>query len=134
MRSQVAFVPASPNFIKGSIINNLKLGKRDADITEIQSALKLANAEFVFELENNLDTLIGYSDRGVELSLSQRQRLAIARAYLMKPRMMLVEELTARLDMHSRAKVDQAIDNIVKMASEEKVTVVISTDSYRRVE
>ena len=132
IRSQIAFLPASPNFIKGTIMNNLKLGCHEADVTDIYNALKLANAEFVLDLENRMDTEIGYSDRGVELTLSQRFRLSIARVLLAKPRMILIEELTARLDMNSRLKVDQAINNLLHKAESESLTVVISTDSYDR--
>ena len=48
----------------------------------MKQALQVANADFILELESGLDTQIGYSDRGVELTLSQKKRLALARAFI----------------------------------------------------
>lgn len=87
--------------IKGSILNNLRLGKYDADDVELRDALKMANAEFVLELKHKWHTLIEYDDRGVELTISQKQRIAMARALLSKPKVIMIEELSAKLDFKS---------------------------------
>jgi len=70
LRDEVAFISASSEILKGTILSNLKLGKRNADMSEIKAALKLANADFVFKLKDNYDALVGYEDRGVELTIS----------------------------------------------------------------
>ena len=114
--------------IKGSILNNLRLGKNDADDSELIDALKMANAEFVLELRDKWHTLVEYDDRGVELTMSQKQRIAMARALLSKPRLILIEELSARLDFKSQAQLNRAINNIIAHArASQNITVVIST-------
>ena len=100
-RQQVALLDSEPAILQGSIVNNIKLGKRSATDDEIVNAIKLANAEFVFMLKHGVNTLIGYNDRGVQLSLSQKHRIAIARALVADPKLILIDELTEKLDRQS---------------------------------
>ena len=83
--------------IIGSIKENLLFGNKDATDKDIEIALTRANASFVYEFENKLDTFIGTSSV-VNLSGGQKQRIAIARALLKNPKILILDEATSALD------------------------------------
>jgi len=111
LRESIGYVPQEPTLIIGTIRENLLFGNRDASDVEIERALYKANAQFVFEFERKLETFIGTSSV-VNLSGGQKQRLAIARALLKNPKILILDEATSALDPQSEKEVQNAIESI----------------------
>lgn len=95
-RGNFIYVPQGGSLFSGTIRDNLLVGKPDASDEELKEVLHMAVADFVFELPNGLDTLVG--ERGVGLSEGQAQRIAIARSLLRSGQIMLLDEATSALD------------------------------------
>ncbi len=110
-RNQIGYVAQDTFLFNDTVKNNLLFADEDADDDEIWRALKSASArEFVINLPQGLDTLIG--DRGVILSGGERQRLALARALLRKPSLLIMDEATSNLDSENEKNILQSIEKL----------------------
>ncbi|MFJ6892756.1 ABC transporter ATP-binding protein [Streptomyces hokutonensis] len=111
-RRFVSVVPQESILFDGTIRENVAYGMDDADEDSVRAALRDANAlEFVEKLPQGLETLVG--ERGARLSGGQRQRLAIARALIRDPKVLVLDEATSALDTRSEALVQQALARLL---------------------
>lgn len=109
LRSQVGIVTQETFLFSGSVWKNIGYGKQGASKKEIKRAAKLANAhDFIMGLPHGYDTRIG--ERGVNLSSGQKQRIAIARAILKEPRILILDEATSNVDPASEALIQDALE------------------------
>ncbi|GGS66424.1 ABC transporter ATP-binding protein [Planobispora rosea] len=111
-RRFLSVVPQESILFEGSIRENVTYGLPEVSEERVRRALEDANAtEFVDRLPDGLDTVVG--ERGARLSGGQRQRLAIARALIRDPRVLILDEATSALDTRSEALIQQALARLV---------------------
>lgn len=106
-RSNFVYVPQGNTLFSGTIRDNMLLGNPDATEDEMRKVLSIASADFVFELDNKMDTVLG--EGGVGLSEGQAQRIAVARSLLRPGSVLLFDEATSALDRETEKKM---IDNL----------------------
>ncbi len=109
-RHCVAYVPQDVYLNHDSVRNNLLWGANGIRDEQLQEALDRAAASFIYDLPEGLDTLVG--DGGVLLSGGERQRLALARALLRRPSLLILDEATSALDLENEARIRTAIENL----------------------
>jgi ATP-binding cassette subfamily B protein len=107
LRAQVGFAFEEPTLFSASVRENLLIGYPDATEAEIEAALEVAQASFAFDLPWGLDTRIG--EQGLSLSGGQRQRLALARSIVGRPRVLVLDDPLSALDVHTEARVEDAL-------------------------
>ena len=113
LRSRIGMVTQETILFNDSVKDNIAYGKRGASYDEIVEAAKKAFAhEFILNLPQGYDTFIG--DRGVKLSGGERQRLAIARAILKNPPLLILDEATSQLDTQSERFVQEALNILMR--------------------
>lgn len=111
-RNQIGMVMQDPYLFHGSILENIRYGRRDATLEQVIAAAKAANAhEFILKLPAAYDTIVG--ERGHTLSGGERQRVSIARAILHDPRILILDEATSSVDTETERKIQEAIERLV---------------------
>ncbi|MEZ0363810.1 ABC transporter ATP-binding protein [Mycobacterium sp. pUA109] len=107
LRQSVTTAFEDPTLFSMSVAENLRLGRPDATDAELERALEIAAAGFVYELPFGLDTRIG--EQGMSLSGGQRQRLSLARAIVAAPTILVLDDTLSALDVHTEAVVTDAL-------------------------
>ncbi|NHI19693.1 ABC transporter ATP-binding protein [Phycicoccus endophyticus] len=111
LRALVATAFEEPTLFSMSARENLTLGRSDATDAEVAQALEVAQAGFVHDLPYGLDTRIG--EQGMALSGGQRQRLALARAVLARPAVLVLDDTLSALDVHTERLVEDALRRVL---------------------
>ena len=113
LRENVAVVTQESFLFNGTTAENLRIGKPDATEDEIWNALRAANAEeFIRRLPKGLHSQLG--ERGVKLSVGEKQRLSIARALLKNPPILILDEATASVDTATERLIQEALDHLME--------------------
>ena len=121
LRKEISIVDQNTTLFDDTVINNIKYAKPDASNEEIFEAARSAMCEdFIKKLENGYQTIIG--ENGVKLSGGEKQRLSIARAFLKKSKIILLDEATSSLDSETEEKIQKALNELTK----NKTTIVIA--------
>lgn len=131
LRSAVAVVPQKALLFYGTIIENLRWGKKDADETEVKKAAEIACADsFISRTENGYDTLLGQG--GINLSGGQKQRLSLARALIRNPRILILDDCTSALDAETEAAVlsglRRKLQGVTVLLISQRIATVRRTD------
>lgn len=143
LRQQIGFVPQETVVFGVSVRENIACGRPGATEEEIVAAARAANADdFIRRLPRGYDTILG--ERGINLSGGERQRLAIARALLRQPRILILDEATASLDAESEHLVQEALERLLsgrttfiiahRFSTIERADLVVVLDRGRLVE
>jgi subfamily B ATP-binding cassette protein MsbA len=119
--NHVALVPQETLLFGGTIRENILYGKLDATDEELDQAARFANAyDFIKSLDKGYDTVVG--EKGVKLSGGERQRIAIARALLKNPKILILDEATSSLDNQSEMLIQDALENLMQ----DRTTLIIA--------
>jgi ATP-binding cassette subfamily B protein len=111
LRRHVAVAFEEPTLFSASVRENLLLGHQDATDDDIDVALQTAQADFVHELPWGLDTRVG--EQGLSLSGGQRQRLALARAIIGRPQVLVLDDPLSALDVHTESLVEEGLRRVL---------------------
>jgi ATP-binding cassette subfamily B protein len=112
LRSHIAMAFEDSTLFSDSVRNNVLLGRPDSTEEDLLQALEIAQAHFVFDLPDGLETKIG--EEGLSLSGGQRQRLALARAVAAKPAVLVLDDPLSALDVDTEAMVEDALRTVLK--------------------
>ncbi len=121
LREAIGIVPQDTVLFNNTLLYNLQYARPDASQADIEEAVRLANIdEFIKRLPKGYDTVVG--ERGLKLSGGEKQRIAIARAVLKRPKILIFDEATSSLD----SKSEQAIQTALAQVAENHTTLVIA--------
>jgi ATP-binding cassette subfamily B protein len=112
LRQQMGVVLQETFLFSGTIAQNIAYAREDASPDDIMRAAMAANAhEFIMDKPDGYDTVLG--ERGLNLSVGEKQRIAIARAILHDPRILILDEATSSVDTETEQKIQQALERLV---------------------
>jgi ATP-binding cassette subfamily B protein len=112
LRAQMGIVPQEPFLFSGTIRENLVFGRPDATDAEIRAACEAVGAQAVVDAtEHGLDTEVG--ERGIQLSAGQRQLIAFARALIADPRVLVLDEATSNVDIHTETLIEEGLRTLL---------------------
>ncbi|MDC0445978.1 ABC transporter ATP-binding protein/permease [Candidatus Pelagibacter sp.] len=121
LRNQISIVDQNTTLFDDTILNNIKYARPEASDEEVYEAANQSMcSEFINNLENGYQTMIG--ENGVKLSGGEKQRLSIARAFLKKSKIILLDEATSSLDSNTEEKIQKALGQLTL----DKTTIVIA--------
>ncbi len=113
LRRQMGIVLQDPFLFSGSIRENIRFGRPEATDEEVEAAARAVGAhDFIMRLRHGYDTPVG--EEGVLLSVGQRQLIAFARALLADPRILILDEATSSIDVHTERVIQQALDRLLQ--------------------
>jgi ATP-binding cassette subfamily B protein len=112
LRSQMGIVPQEAFLFSGTIGENISFGRPDATEQEVRDAARAVGADdFISELGSGYDTEVG--ERGGQLSAGQRQLIAFARALIADPRILVLDEATSNVDLHTEGRIESALRRLL---------------------
>ncbi len=121
LRSTIGIVDQQTFLFQGSILENLRQASVEATRAEVEQACRLASAhDFIQQLDDGYDTVVG--ERGARLSGGQAQRIALARAFLRNPTVLILDEAVSAVDSESEAEIQQALQRL----TQDRTTIVIA--------
>ncbi|MDQ4024757.1 MAG: ATP-binding cassette domain-containing protein, partial [Actinomycetota bacterium] len=112
LRRQLGVVPQEAFLFSGTVGENIAFGRPDATAEEIRAAARAVGAhDFIAALEHGYDTQVG--ERGAQLSAGQRQLVAFARALAADPRILILDEATSNVDLHTEGRIEQGLRRLL---------------------
>jgi len=111
LRAQIGVAFEDPILFSASVHENLVMGRQISSDEDLRRALKIARAEFVWDLPWGLETRVG--EQGYSLSGGQRQRLALARAVLGSPRVLVLDDPLSAVDVHTEREIEEALASVL---------------------
>ena len=121
LRSNIGFVPQDPFLFSDTLKNNIKFGNQNAtDLEVIDAAKKAVVHENIINFKKGYDTILG--ERGITLSGGQKQRVSIARAFIKKPQILLLDDCLSAVDTET----EEQILNNIELVTKNKTTIIVS--------
>ena len=131
LRSQLGVVPQESFLFSGTIGDNIAFGRPDATDAEVEEAARAVGAhEFIERLPDGYDTEVG--ERGGQLSAGQRQLVAFARAAAADPRVLILDEATSNVDVHTEARIEHGLRRLLAGRTAIVIAHRLSTHPRRR--
>ncbi|TWH47709.1 ABC transporter ATP-binding protein [Sporomusa sp. KB1] len=137
LRDKIALVPQQAVLFTGTIMDNIRWGKENATVQEVEAAAKLAAAhDFIISFPEGYNTKLGQG--GVNLSGGQKQRLAIARALIRKPAILILDDCTSAVDVVTEEKIKQALkeysSQLTCLLVAQRISTVLDADKIAVME